>query len=79
MLNGTKQSINPSANDGTATARAVMKGLKQKDWHDSVFQIRAFFALLIAVIVGFATHNAITGFVVFVLLGAWIRYRYYHE
>lgn len=64
---------------GTKDARAVNKGLKQKELDDFSMNLMGFLALVVAIIVGLTTKSWGWGFGVFVVLVIFIAKWYYKE
>lgn len=76
-LNGRRSGS--SADNGTSNARAITKGLKQKQWHDFTLSVRGLLALLVACIAGSYFKNAFVGFFLFLGLAAFFRWQYFRE
>jgi hypothetical protein len=63
---------------GSSSARAVSKGLKQKEVDDSANGCMMFLAIVVSVVVGSYTHW-LAGLVLFLVLAVAIAYWYYKE
>lgn len=68
-----------SADDGSAMAKAVMKGMKQKEWHDFSLGMRGVGAIVLASAIGYGTKSVGVGLISFLIMGYLIRRRYYKE
>lgn len=65
--------------DGSANARAVMKGLKQKELHDFTQGLLGLFALGGASLVGAIFHSFAVGLILFIVFIVLIAKWYYKE
>ena len=79
-LDGTKKDTGKSyATDGSAGARAISKGIKQKEYQDFERTLLGAGALFLACMLGFVFKKAWVGIAAFVLLMIPITKRYYKE
>jgi uncharacterized membrane protein YvbJ len=79
-LNGTKKDTGKKPfENGSATARAVSKGIKQKEYSDFERNLLGFFAIVISVVIGFFTHSFWIGLIIFIIAIIFISRKYYKE
>ena len=77
-LNGSKP-IYPAADNGSSAARAISKGIKQKELQDFNVGILGAGALILSCAIGFLLSSFWVGLIVFVVLGYLIGKQYYKE
>jgi Flp pilus assembly protein TadB len=63
---------------GSSNARAVNKGLKDKEFDDFAFTFVMLLTILFSIVVGYYTH-LLVGIAVFIVLGMVVSVRYYNE
>jgi hypothetical protein len=64
---------------GSSAARGVTKGLKEKQYDDSIFGCGGFLALIVAFGIGVWTESWIIGLILFIIPMIWLTKSYYKE